>query len=89
MFHRAFKHKNYQILSQNSMQKATPIFGSTSKYQSKWKIVLKYWQPSHFMSLCIFQDKCLKLGSYVLGTITKLSSGQNFDLGLRSENIEF
>ena len=42
----------------------------------------------------IFWDKCLKLGSYVLGTKTKLSSDQNFDLGLsdlglRSENIEF
>ena len=37
----------------------------------------------------IFWDKCLKLGSYVLGTKTKLSSDQNFDLGLKSENIEF
>ena len=34
-------------------------------------------------------DKCLKLGSYVLGTKTKLLIEPIFDLGLRSENIEF
>ena len=46
----------------------------------------------------IFWDKCFKLGSYVLGTKTKLnewmnniliSSDRNFNLGLRSENVEF
>ena len=36
-----------------------------------------------------FWDKCLKLGSYVLGTKTKLLIEPIFDLGLRSENIEF
>ena len=33
-------------------------------------------------------NRPLKLGSYVLGTKTKFLSGQNFDLGIRSENIE-
>ena len=37
----------------------------------------------------IFWDKCLKFGRYVLGTKKKLSGDQNFDLGLKSENIEF
>ena len=37
----------------------------------------------------IFWDKCMKIGSYVLGTKTKLLIEPNFDLGLRSGNIEF
>ena len=36
-----------------------------------------------------FWHGCLKLGSYFQGTKTKLSVAQNFDIGLRSENIEF
>ena len=38
-----------------------------------------------------FCDNCLKLGSYVLGTKRvreKFIRGQNFSLGLRSENTE-
>ena len=36
-----------------------------------------------------FWDGGLKLGSYVLGTETKLSMDQMFDLDPMSENIEF
>ena len=42
MFHRAFKHKDYQILSLNNMQKGHTHFLAVSKYQGKWKMVLKY-----------------------------------------------
>ena len=41
------------------------------------------------ISSYIFWDKPLKLYSYFLGTKTKFLSGQIFDLGLRSDNIEF
>ena len=37
----------------------------------------------------IFRDIYLKLGSFIQGANTKLSFDQNFDLGIRSENIEF
>ena len=36
-----------------------------------------------------FWDKCLKLGSRVLGTKTKLSNYQNFDVGFIIENTKF
>ena len=36
-----------------------------------------------------FWDKCLKLGSYVQGAETEVFIEPIFDLGLRSENIEF
>ena len=37
----------------------------------------------------IFWDKCMQLGSHVLGTKTELLIEPIFDLGLRSGNIEF
>ena len=56
----------------------------------------RFPKNGHFQNLKIylflhnsFWNKCLKLGSYVMGKKTQLLIEQIFDLGLRSENIEF
>ena len=46
-------------------------------------IVIPQKSSLKYMFSYIFSDKCLKLGSYVLGTKTKLSRDQNFDWGLK------
>ena len=51
----------------------------------KWTI----FGISKSISSYSFRDKCLKPGSYVLETKTKLLIEPISDLGLRSENIEF